>query len=251
MLEQAIRCVVQERSVTSELIVVDDNSLLPVVMPDMAYLAFASPNALQLIRNETNLGVIGARNVGVAAASGEYIIFLDDDDESFPNRTIDLLREMEGTGYDFVTARAYMHNYKSEKIVPVAAGFELTPETHLQYPAHIDAIIWRRTTLLEMGGLDTRVPYLGEHISLVLCLLRGGNGWLSSAVVARFGYIPAGLTLQTQQQNNMKSQLIAMFQILLEESQGRPFQEFCVKILAMLEMGNIREFDDYLLLLNR
>ncbi len=244
LLKRAVGFVVRERCADAELIIVDDNSQVPVKLPDLAMAAF--PDAHRLIRNQTNLGVIGARNVGVAAASGQYIIFLDDDDESLPNRTTDLLSQIENSAFDFVAARSYMGKGEEEKIVPADGGFLLTPEKLLGAPSHINAVIWRREMFAGNAGLDNRVPYFGEHISLVLCLLHGGKGWLSDAVVARFDYIAAGLTQQTQQQNTMKKHLIELYQVLLDESETPAFRQFAERVLTMLRKEDILTFEDYL-----
>lgn len=244
LLERAVAFVARERCAESELIVVDDNSQPPVVMPALAATAF--PNAHLLIRNPQNLGVIGARNAGLQAASGQFVIFLDDDDESLPNRTLDLLAAIETSSYDFVAARAQMVMTDTEKTVPAQSGFLLDLEKLLQYPSHIDAIIWRRETFARMGGLDNRVPYFGEHISLLLCLLQGGSGWLSDAIVARFGYIDAGLTLQTHQENKLKGLLLNMFRVLREEATKKHGQHLFDEVLTMLQREEIVSFDDYL-----
>src|SRR5262249_21778760 len=158
-LERAAGFVAAERCAGSELIVVDDHGDLPVEVPEAARAAF--PGAHQLIRNPTNLGVIGARNAGLAAASGEFVLFLDDDDESLPNRTSCLLSAAQGSSFDFVAGRSFMQMETGEVQVPSSPRTLLTPELSLLHPPHIDAVLWNRARLVARGGLDDRVPYLG------------------------------------------------------------------------------------------
>ncbi len=242
MLENAVSCVVRERRAGAELIVVDDNSHDPVAMPVVAAKAF--PKAHQLIRNPQNLGVIGARNAGLSAAKGEFVVFLDDDDESLPSRTHDLLTSIENTAFDFVAGCSYMGTGENEKVVPAKSGFALSPELLLLYPSHINAVIWRKASFRH--GLDNREPYLGEHIAMLLCLMRGGTAWLSPSIVARFRYIPAGLTQQAHAGDAMKAHLTGMFQILLEESETLSFRQLCERVLAMLQREALPDFDAYL-----
>ncbi len=242
LLERAIGYVARERCAGSELIVVDDNSLERVILPKQALEAF--PEACQLIRNPVNLGVIGARNVGIAAARGQFLLFLDDDDESFTNRTSDLLAGINHTDLDFVAARSLMATGDTEKTVPAQAGFILTPQLLLLHPPHINAVLWRRATFV--AGLDGRIPYFGEHISMILCLLRGGKAWLSPSVVAKFRYIDAGLTLRTQQQRTLQGYLTDMYRLLLAESNTTAFRQWCERVLQLLNQEEIRDFDDYL-----
>ena len=65
-----------------ELIVVDDASSDATVE---RVAAFGDPR-IRVIRNPTNIGVANTRNVGVDAASGEYLAMNDHDDLSLPTR---------------------------------------------------------------------------------------------------------------------------------------------------------------------
>lgn len=244
LLGRAVASIAAERCVESELLIVDDGSQPPVTMPARAQDAF--PGRARLLRHETSSGVIGARNAGIQAARGTYIIFLDDDDESLPNRSKDLLAEIADTDYDFVAARSLMYAGGHEKIIPPAGNFAPTPVELLIYPPHINAIIWRRSSLLTSEGLDGRVPYLGEHMTMILWLLQGRKAWLSAVPVARFGYLEAGLTQRTHQADSMKKELLDFYDILLQESADPAFRGFCGEVGRMLQQAPVSTFDDYL-----
>ncbi|HEY8206197.1 MAG TPA: glycosyltransferase [Myxococcaceae bacterium] len=243
-LERATGFVAAERCADSELIVVDDQSATPVKLPDAARAAF--PGAHQLIRNPANLGVIGARNTGLAAASGDLVLFLDDDDESLPNRTSCLLSAALGSGFDFVAARSFMQTDAGDVEVPSSPRTLLTPELCLLHPPHIDAVIWDRARLVARGGLDGRVPYLGEHLSLTSILLDGGQGLLLTDVVARFGYAELGLTDTARRQQHLTRYLIELYQVLLERPVPQRFRALAEGILRALQERAVHTFDEYL-----
>jgi glycosyltransferase involved in cell wall biosynthesis len=76
--------------VALEMIVVDDASEPPIA-------AVPEANA-RVVRLERNLGPAGARNRGIAAATGEYLAFLDSDDAWLPDklaRQLTLAAELE------------------------------------------------------------------------------------------------------------------------------------------------------------
>ena len=52
---------------------------------------------LRLIRNAERKGVSYARNVGINASKGDYIAFLDDDDEWYPTKLEKQIISMKGT----------------------------------------------------------------------------------------------------------------------------------------------------------
>jgi hypothetical protein len=243
-LERAVACVATERCPASELIVVDDHSISPVTLPPLAQSAF--PGVHRLLRNSTNLGVIGARNAGLAAASGEFVLFLDDDDESLPNRTDCLLSGIRSSGFDFVAGRSYMLTEAGEVQVPSAPQTLPTPELCLLHPPHIDAVIWDRARLLARGGLDGRVPYMGEHLSMIGSLLDGGQGLLLPEVVARFGYVEHGLTDTARRQQRLTGYLIKFYRVLLERPVPPRLRMLAEEIIRTLHAHAVHSFDEYL-----
>jgi Glycosyl transferase family 2 len=85
LLERALRrCVAQDFS-DWEAVVVDDASNDPAAVTAADAVARIGDARVRLRRHEENRGVCAARNTGVAAARGTWLIFHDDDDELVPD----------------------------------------------------------------------------------------------------------------------------------------------------------------------
>ena len=69
-----------------EIILVDDGSRSD---PTSIILSIVPRNKVQIIRMETNVGVSAARNVGIRHSRGQFIAFLDSDDEWHPSKLQD------------------------------------------------------------------------------------------------------------------------------------------------------------------
>lgn len=82
---RAIRSVLAQTEVDWELLVVDDSSMDGTAAV-VRELMVASPEArIQLTVQPGNRGVAAARNAGLAQSSGEFVTFLDSDDEYLSN----------------------------------------------------------------------------------------------------------------------------------------------------------------------
>ncbi|WGZ93711.1 MAG: methyltransferase domain-containing protein [Candidatus Thiothrix putei] len=98
-IDYTIRCIasisLNPPNTAFEIIVVDDCS------PDDSYNTLSEVNGIRLIRNAQNQGFIRSCNNGAHHAIGEYLLFLNNDTEVFPDWADELLRtfhEFPGTG---------------------------------------------------------------------------------------------------------------------------------------------------------
>ena len=84
-LERAIKSCLNQTYKNIEIIVVDDN------VPDSEYAKSTKEKVMKYpeviyVKNERNMGGALARNEGIKRATGEFIAFLDDDDEFLPTK---------------------------------------------------------------------------------------------------------------------------------------------------------------------
>ncbi|MCP8882614.1 glycosyltransferase [Devosia sp. XJ19-1] len=152
----------------------------------------------QLIRLERNGGPAVARNAIIAAASGEFLAFFDDDDESLPGRVsaqVAAIEAFESSHPDVPVAcyaggeRLYPNGYR--KLLPAIGADDIRPHG----PALADYLLfhrkltgWRynsgtptcalmaRTDVLrQFGGFDTGLRRV-EDVDLAIRLALSG-GW--------------------------------------------------------------------------
>lgn len=94
-LERAVRSCLLQSWLDYEVIVVDDGSDEPIA----SSLESVEDPRVRCIRVEPNAGVSNARNVGMQQASGQYVAFLDSDDEFTPDKLAVCAREIEAQGF--------------------------------------------------------------------------------------------------------------------------------------------------------
>jgi glycosyltransferase involved in cell wall biosynthesis len=155
-----------------------------------------------LIVNEINLGQSYSRNLGVLNSQCEVIIFMDDDDVSYPNRSIVHLEKLLN-GYDLSyvsTEKNYGSNYKvlavnsetdsnlqgsSQLIRHMVVGAPLPNGRKVYSPSCSLAV--NRESFQQIHGFDQNMRRL-EDIDFVCRALRAGQrvSWSSEVCIRRF-----------------------------------------------------------------
>ena len=110
LLKRAVRSVLGQTYRNLEIIVVDDAS------SDNTQVAVESfgDNRIRYIRHQTNRGGAAARNTGIQVARGDFIAFLDDDDEWVPEKTEEQLKLLRA--YDMVMCTSNLNTDDLRKL---------------------------------------------------------------------------------------------------------------------------------------
>lgn len=102
-------------------------------------------------------GPNSARNFGVNESSGDYIVFLDDDDEHLPHRFESQLNAVKKSGYDFILSWYQVKDIDSGKIS--------RPKMHIntgQGAGHGVRWMIKRDILFKAGLFDEIMPAMQE-----------------------------------------------------------------------------------------
>ena len=146
--------------------------------------------------SQKNLGVSAARNAGLERASGEFIIFLDADDQLLPDAT---KRHLEA----FAAHDEISMVYGSNRVIDAkgriiaenpqpAHGFGWREVVLGEIPAPSQTM-FKRELLLDVSAFDTAVT-LGEDFDLYLRLTKIGNGHCHGNLVADYRKHPQQAT---------------------------------------------------------
>lgn len=203
LLPRAVRSALAQTFADIEIIVVDDN---PPESKDReetekAMAQFALPNVVYL-RNEKNSGGAVTRNNGIQIATGDYIAFLDDDDEYLPERIEAQLVEMQNYGWDASVMDGATYDEEntllSEKKQPLKNGMNQDElmRVHLMY--HIsgtNTFMFKADKLRSIGGFDD-LPACQEYVLMQKAIEAGMTiGYVEKTLVKN--HISKGERLST------------------------------------------------------
>jgi len=160
VIDRAIRSVLAQTFRDFELIVVDDASSDTTA----EVVSASSQQRTRLIRLASHVGAARARNAGIAESRGEWIAFLDSDDEWLPEK---LDRQLTAIGRygptcDVVYSACYrQRNSESPEVRPkgeLAEGNLLDNLLRNKKGATASVYMVRRTALVRAKGFDERFP---------------------------------------------------------------------------------------------
>jgi glycosyltransferase involved in cell wall biosynthesis len=186
---RALRSVAAQTFSDYEVIVVDDGS----TDSTRDYLETVRGPRYRFIRNERSLGVSGARNRGIAAAVGQWIAFLDDDDELRPEALAALHNRLTSCPkLDFLWGGRLVHEVDSAgryialreddwNGVPLTVSGSSFLSLALQIATN-SAFTIRRSVLQALGGFDEQLR-VSEDRDLFIMLAE--HGYMGAAVPQR------------------------------------------------------------------
>jgi glycosyltransferase involved in cell wall biosynthesis len=149
---RAVRSALAQTYANQEIVVVDDGSVMPLVLPP----ELALDERVHTVRLDTASGAGRARNAGVQASKGTLLAFLDDDDRWRPakiERQVQVLSD-DGeaaaveTGYELWNGSRLVERY-------VPSPDRDLPGELLEVPRmQPSTVLIRRSAFAELGGFD-------------------------------------------------------------------------------------------------
>lgn len=191
--------------------------------------------SITYIQNKVNKGSAQTRNIGIRAAQGEYITFLDDDDIYLPNKIENQVKHMLKTGSDFSITDLELFTEKGTKIEKRTRAYikENTTKALLQYHLmyHMtgtDTMMFRKDYLIGIGGF----PHInvGDEFYLIQRAIEEGG---------KFSYLPvcdikAYVHIETEGLSSGESKIKG--ENALYEVKKQYFKELDRKAIAYIKM---------------
>jgi len=154
-----------------EIIVVDDKSTdgTKELMEQ-----YAASSSVRYIYNADGGGGNKARNTGILAAHGEYVAFLDDDDEWMPEKTAKQIELVEKKPDIGVVSCAKIFEYdltrrKNQNLDELMEG-DLHQRVFERIPLTTSCMMVRRDLLMDVGMFDENLRYWQEYeLTIRLC----------------------------------------------------------------------------------
>lgn len=161
LLRRAIKSALDQTYPNIEVIVVDDHS-----DNDLEQLRKEFPT-VSFFRNSENRGGCFSRNRGIEESAGEYINFLDDDDELFPEKI-----ELQAKKFD--TSSIANLGFITANVDDIRSGKKLIKKNEVYGDIYrqllagfavsgIESLLIKRDALIEIGGFDNNLKSSQEY----------------------------------------------------------------------------------------
>ena len=214
LLPRAVRSVLAQSDPDFELLVIDDGSSDGT---QQTLAPFAGDARVRLLRNDTPGGASAARNRAIRSASGEWVAFLDDDDEMLPDYLAHLrahLRTAPAAGLVWTGVERLYHDStppRSETLLwhEHWDGAEQREHAFLLFFALSFGVAARRSALLDAGLFDERFSG-SEDIDLGMRLVAAGTPYAALPEALLRVHIGEGLSISRSRDNRSALRLLLL-----------------------------------------
>lgn len=215
-------------NINLEIIIINDGSLDNTEEIVKDYISDGSDNIILISKN--NGGVSKARNIGIKEASGEWIAFLDSDDEWLPNklqRQIDIIKCTTGVNFIGCARNDEVLSILGRKInqLYLASCNDLLLK---MFPQTSTALV--RKSILDLVGYYNETMTHSED----------GELWIRICSKGGFYYLPESLVITGGGKDNFGESGLS--------SNTRQMHLGTLKILTISRDNNIISFFKYLIL---
>lgn len=201
-LSRAVKSVINQTYPNVEVIVIDDSpSDYELRNSIKEYMDTVVNDDIKYFQNEKNIGGSLARNRGIELATGEYISFLDDDDEYMPEKIEKQVKFMLCSGNDLSFSNMIMYSpagavvdYRDYNDIPAFDNISLLHYHLMRHMTGTPTFMFKTDKLREIGGFED--AKMGQEFYLMLKSIERGLsiGYIPECDVKVYKHADGGIT---------------------------------------------------------
>lgn len=201
-LSRAVKSVIDQTYKNIEIIVIDDSPSNYIERDNIKkYMDSIVNQDIKYYQNEKNMGGSLARNRGIELATGEYISFLDDDDEYMPEKIEKQIKFMLYGGNDLSFSNMIMYNssgivvdFREYTDIPAFDNESLLHYHLMHHVTGTPTFMFKTNKLREIGGFED--AKMGQEFYLMLKSIEKGLsiGYIPECDVKVYKHEEGGIT---------------------------------------------------------
>ena len=180
---------------------------------------------IKYVRNEGNKGPSATRNTAILASEGEYIAFLDDDDEWLPDklqRQVEVLDKSQPNICGVYSNRLFIDK-KSSKVLSDNPGTDqlkgnLLYQLMIKSPIHTSTVVIRKRCLDEIGLFDETISYMEDRDLWIRLSIKWDFEYISTPLTKAYVHGFAHLSRNLEGQTAGRERLLERYHHLLKQN---------------------------------
>jgi glycosyltransferase involved in cell wall biosynthesis len=220
-LRSAIKSALRQTFTDFEIIVSDDKSTDHTREVVRSF----KDRRIKYLLNEGNKGPSATRNTAILASKGEYIAFLDDDDEWLPDklqRQVEILDKSQANICGVYSNRLIIDKTTGKVISDNPGTDRLTGNLLYQLavksPIHTTTVLIRRKCLDEVGLFDETISYMEDRDLWIRLSMNWEFEYISQPLVRAYIHGNAHLSKNLEGQTEGREKLLEKYQYLFKKN---------------------------------
>ncbi len=256
-LKSAIESIMKQTYENLEIIVVDDNGADSKYRKSVEAIMeqYQKNSKINYVKNEKNMGGAAARNIGIQAAKGEYLAFLDDDDTYYPEK-IEKQAEIFRNSQDAELALVYCYVEQFDESGKVNYVLKKQLRGNCLYEAMcIDCLaptsLWlvKKSAVVDVGMFSV-VPSKQDATLILKLLAKGYTVDYVPEVLCSYANFAIGEKITNYGSRNIQGELLyreacrSTFDRLTQKQQNDVEFEFLVRLYRIYSSNKMKKDKD-------
>lgn len=243
-LRSAIASVIKQTFKNLEIIVADDNSRDNTREVVRSF----QDRRIKYIWKENNNGPSATRNAAILASEGEYIAFLDDDDEWLPDK---LQKQVKLLGKSLpsicgVYSNRLVIDKSSDKIISANPRSEklsgnLLYQLAIGSPIHTSSVLVRKMCLEEVGLFDETISYMEDRDLWIRLSLNWGFEYIDEPLTIVYAHKQGHLSESLEGQTAGREKLLERYKYLFKKNRKRWGKLYVLQGVQYCQLKNMKK----------